>query len=122
MNGRGLEEDAAPGGSHRQGPVTLRRGRGQPPPVATRGAVAEAGERGEPTALARSARRGEAEEEDEGDRSRAALLVPVAALAARRERSGEGGSGRERARKGKEKQKSGEGKSEGGYYIRFAGF
>ena len=51
-------------GSHRQGPVTLRRGRGQPPPAATRGAAAEAGERGEPTALARPARRGEAEEED----------------------------------------------------------
>ena len=45
MNGRGLEEDAAPGGSHRQGPVTLPRGRGQPPPPATRGAAAEAGER-----------------------------------------------------------------------------
>ena len=79
-------------GSHRQGPVTLRRGRGQPPSAATRGATAEAGERGEPTALARPARHGEAEE-DEGDRSRAALLAPVAALAARWERSGEGGSG-----------------------------
>jgi len=109
-------------GSHRQGPVTLRHGRGQPPPAATRGAAAEAGERGEPTALARPTRRGEAEEEDEGDRSRAALLVPVAALAARRERSGEGGSGRERARKGKEKQRFGEGKSEARYYVRFAGF
>jgi len=109
-------------GSHRQGPVTLRRGRGQPPPAATRDAAVEAGEHGEPTALARPARRGEAEEEDEGDRSRAALLAPVAALAARRERSGEGGSGRERARKGKEKQRFGEGKSEAEYYVRFAGF
>jgi len=50
MNARGLEEDAAPvaatlAGSHRQGPVTLRHGRGQPPPPATRGAAAEAGER-----------------------------------------------------------------------------
>ena len=85
------------------------------------GSGGAAWQRGEPAALARPARRGEVEEEDEGDRSCAALLAPLAALAARRERSGEGGSGRERARKGKEKQKSGEGKSEGGYYIRFAG-
>ena len=73
-------------------------------------------------ALARPACHGEVEEEDEGNRSRATLLAPVAALAARWERSGEGGSGRERARKGKEKQRFGEGKSEAGYYVRFAGF
>ena len=112
--GRAWSRCAVAGDSHRRRPRAVPRQRP--------GSGGAAWQRGEPAALARPARRGEVEEEDEGDRSRAALLAPVAALAARRERSGEGGSGRERARTGKEKQRFGEGKSEAGYYVRFAGF